>query len=389
MAAADAPKLIRPVPRRPFEHDSKLQRPPSPTFSSKSFQDAGDTTPSASVSRTHSILNLTSSTLLGIYSPTGYSEDRDEISTPWGTGAETPALEQSYRKLSIPSPQPAPISARTSAFSLFLRTVLLFCMGTLYGVLVRHLHDDRQLAPVHVEGIIRPSRDWRYLTFWGVAGVAWGTLLPWVDTIWEEDVKGDASEDRDRKAKLGFDRSPSPDVREEDGDDGFFGADWTPVVRSIGAFVGIAFAIASLTLALVNPVLWYLIDRSTPGLFLSTIVGAIGTAVLLGINADVMPNPAPTVRNFSMIRNSSATLLYSIRDLSTLGAALSDYVDVERVEVAIWIISVLFCSCVCFGNIGRMLALNINRRKDGDSLRKSQGNRRSSRIDDDRGKIRR
>lgn len=116
-------------------------------------------------------------------------------------------------------------------------------MGTLYGVLVRHLHDDRQLAPVHVEGIIRPSRDWRYLTFWGVAGVAWGTLLPWVDTIWEEDVKGDASEDRDRKAKLGFDRSPSPDVREEDGDDGFFGADWTPVVRSIGAFVGIAFAI--------------------------------------------------------------------------------------------------------------------------------------------------
>lgn len=146
---------------------------------------------------------------------------------------------------------------------------------------------------------------------------------------------------------------------------------------------------ASLTLALVNPVLWYLIDRSTPGLFLSTIVGAIGTAVLLGINADVMPNPAPTVRNFSMIRNSSATLLYSIRDLSTLGAALSDYVDVERVEVAIWIISVLFCSCVCFGNIGRMLALNINRRKDGDSLRKSQGNRRSSRIDDDRGKIRR
>jgi len=30
----------------------------------------------------------------------------------------------------------------------------------------------------------------------------------------------------------------------------------------------------------------------------------------------------------------------------------------ETVEMAIWMVSVLFCSCVCFGNIGRRLALN-------------------------------
>lgn len=103
-----------------------------------------------------------------------------------------------------------------------------------YGVLVRHLHDDRQLAPFQVEGIIKPRNDWRYLVFWGVAGVLLGSLMPWVDTLFE-----DAREE----AVAAFSVSGKGEEHEEGAESGIFGADWTPVVRSVGAFVGIAYAI--------------------------------------------------------------------------------------------------------------------------------------------------
>jgi hypothetical protein len=108
----------------------------------------------------------------------------------------------------------------------------------LYGLLVRHLHDDRQLAPFQVEGILKPRNDWKYLVFWGVSGVALGSLLPWIDGLWEENF-----ENGSRERKEG---SQSPEAETEELDSsGLFGADWTPVVRSVGAFVGIAFAIVS------------------------------------------------------------------------------------------------------------------------------------------------
>ena len=106
-----------------------------------------------------------------------------------------------------------------------------------YGLLVRHLHDDRQLAPFQVEGIIKPSNDWRYLLFWGIAGVALGSLLPWVDTLFSEN---------EEVVEEGRSASPSKKEGREEG--GLLGADWTPVVRSVGAFVGIAYAIVCLPL---------------------------------------------------------------------------------------------------------------------------------------------
>ncbi|RDW64782.1 hypothetical protein BP6252_10433 [Coleophoma cylindrospora] len=298
--AATSPTIIRPIPRRPFEQNDKPSMPPSPLLSATSIDDLDRS--STSVSRTHSILNLTSSTLLGIYSPT-YNTDRDEPLTPWGTGAETPISSRPtlYR---TPSAARIPaLSTPTVIFALASRTVLLFCMGIVYGLLVRHLHDDRQLAPFQVEGILKPSYDRKYLVFWGVAGVALGSLLPWVDARWAEAIEeshtpGSA---RDR-------RTPSTIENDAESSSGIFGgADWTPVVRSFGAFIGIAFAIrklpwastlqASLTLAMVNPVLWYLIDRSTAGLLLSIGVGATGTAVVLLAKPDMMPSPASGSRN--------------------------------------------------------------------------------------------
>lgn len=99
----------------------------------------------------------------------------------------------------------------------------------------------------------------------------------------------------------------------------------------------------SLTLALVNPVLWYIIDRSKPGFILSALVGICGTSVLLSINPDMVPPPT-----------SSSTLPVSIPSYKD---SQKQYVSHETIGVWTWVASVLFCSCVCFGNIGRWLAL--------------------------------
>ena len=232
--SSNSPKILRPTPRRPFDQNAAPHQPPSPLLSPSNSNI--DETPS----RTHSILNLTSSTLLGIYSPTGYQADREEPSTPWGTGAETPASPPARLPIHQKKSSTAPSSTATRMLSLGLRSILLFALGMLYGLLVRHLHDDRQLAPFQVEGIIKPSSDWTYLLFWGVAGVALGSLLPWVDTLWSETMQSPTTIRNNKE------RSATPDYGSEDEElnsDGIFGADWTPVVRSVGAFVGIAFAI--------------------------------------------------------------------------------------------------------------------------------------------------
>ncbi|KAK5003750.1 hypothetical protein LTR39_006342 [Cryomyces antarcticus] len=139
--------------------------------------------------------------------------------------------------------------------------------------------------------------------------------------------------------------------------------EWNLVVRSIGAFLGIAFAIRklpwqstlqlSLTLALVNPVIWYLLDRSRPGFVLSSLVALSGTAVLLSINPALVPNPA--TRPNKALRNATGEGETGA-GTGPGGGFVGGWVSYESIGVATWIASVLFCSCVCFGNIGRRLA---------------------------------
>lgn len=50
-------------------------------------------------------------------------------------------------------------------------------------------------------------------------------------------------------------------------------------------------------------------------------------------------------------------------DLNLMGIEMGEYVSRESFEGGIWILSVLFCSCVCFGNIGRRLALSGRRER--------------------------
>lgn len=107
----------------------------------------------------------------------------------------------------------------------------------------------------------------------------------------------------------------------------------------------------SLTLALVNPFLWYLIDRSKSGFMLASAVGVIGATVIAGLDPDMMPTP--------MLYDTAGMPLPRGSDQGRAAQlALGGLARRATLEAAIWMLSVLFCSCVCFGNIGRRLALN-------------------------------
>jgi hypothetical protein len=68
----------------------------------------------------------------------------------------------------------------------------------------------------------------------------------------------------------------------------------------------------------------------------------------------MMPSPTSLgYRDNSTIKHSEI-----MGDLSVMGMGIGDYVSRESIEGGIWILSVLFCSCVCFGNVGRRLALS-------------------------------
>lgn len=390
------PQILKPKPLRPFELSSPPPSAPStpPPDQSAYLQkpaamDGGTSTPS----RNRSFLNLTTSTLFGIYQPTGYTTEKDDGnpsvwgaatpwggSTPWGTGAQTPAerspvsrtnsLDWAPRngipdttvlqngshgtKLRRKSAAPASSQRRMrrkgfkgAVLPVVARGTTLFVMGVAYALLITHLHDHRGVAPVRVE-LDRSS--WSYLVLWGLAGVILGEALPLADRFWAEDPSRELDAD-----EVTEQTQRQEQKRRESGLDG-----WMDVVRSIGAFVGIAFAIRklpwqsslqlSLTLALVNPALWYLVDRSPPGFILSTVVALAGTLVLLGINPALVPSPSPAQVLRQLVARSGKSPLPDT-DALVLGV-----LSPESVGVATWIASVFFVSAVCFGNIGRRLA---------------------------------
>jgi len=88
----------------------------------------------------------------------------------------------------------------------------------------------------------------------------------------------------------------------------------------------------------------------------------------------MMPSPVFTGHK----PNSTIEHAEILGDLNVMGVDLGGYINRETIEGAIWILSVLFCSCVCFGNIGRRLALSgFGMRKDvGRNLEKKSTRRR-------------
>lgn len=267
LAAMTEPSLLRPIPLRAFElaaasaESSAPPTPPLDSSSSSSYHEQRPSKESDSPSRTRSVLNLTSSTLFGIFSPTT-NGDRDEPPTPIGAGAETPVRVTSFDNNSQPLlnwDESRLVQAAAAhrhhqhrfgfgddIVPLVVRTVLLFTFGVAYGVIVTHLHDNHKLTPVKVQGI--DGNKWPYLMFWGVAGVGLGSLLPWVDILWEEKFAGAEATSSNKAMEKGNGRAHALDekapssVSANDSP----GADWNAVARSVGAFVGVAFAIVSI-----------------------------------------------------------------------------------------------------------------------------------------------
>jgi hypothetical protein len=204
---------------------------------------------------------MTSSTLYGIYDEMGASTATD---TPWGVGAETPGvnyaanpafdgatdldrdggngenLENTDGELRIWSKTRSGVRLRYEAknstrrgvwkfMAIFGKLLSLFAFGATYGVIVSHLHDTRQLSAVQVGGVDHQS--WRYMTGWGLAGLLLGILLPYIDFKSAGDADG--NERSEKAVQKEMEASPS------------LGEQWNEVVRSVGAFVGIAFAIVS------------------------------------------------------------------------------------------------------------------------------------------------
>ncbi len=104
-------------------------------------------------------------------------------------------------------------------------------------------------------------------------------------------------------------------------------------------------------MALANPLLWWLIDRSKPGFLLSAAVGLVGSLLLLGISPDMMPTPSLQILRDAGVVNGTAE-----GSAAAPGGAVA--ADSQIIETGVWMLSVLFCSCLCFGNIGRRLFLS-------------------------------
>jgi hypothetical protein len=346
-----SPPLFRPIARKPPNYKTQDATPPSDQ---------------ADVSRSRSSLNLYSSTLSGIYADddgttpslpstpweaeTAFSWGRQTDSGVAGSfvtsptnprgppawlsmiedsknGVSVEALEAKLRR-TVAQRQPERMQKppklqeskkETSTGRVVAGQIVLFGFGLGYGGLI----DRFDSSTAHMSAL--------YILSWGIAGVILGNALPWIDSLFERHyLKTSLSQ-----------------------------VNWHNLVRSLGAFVGIVFAIRrlpwettlqlSLTLALTNPLLWYLLDRTAAGFILSATVSFCGTLAALLTNPAFIPVPTP--HNLS----SSLDYMYSSNNASSHERFPQEMARSESIGTATWIGSVLFCSCVCFGNIGRVL----------------------------------
>lgn len=300
-AARDGPPLLRPIPRRPFAFDLRCPTPQSLTPPQDDESDSEDqrleeemllarfrrellnagflgTRPSndsppdspTALTQSNSTANLNSSTLAGIYDCDdqdavfdGIDDGDEEPHTPWRTGAETPVKRRDSisratfelmrdrsnlprRRMSYKSAQTTPlkqqpVTATETAVSLAARALVLFVLGTGYGVLVTHLHQEQRLLQLSDASHIIPRYNGSYLALWGfgLTGVALGALQPWFDGLWDGLVGSDDDENQEVEADS---KENLPDAAKQPATE----TDWALVMRAVGVFVGVAFAVVSL-----------------------------------------------------------------------------------------------------------------------------------------------
>lgn len=177
------------------------------------------------------MMALNSSTLHGIFQKTALESPRAEMGDPWDTKYRTstsePLAQQTRSEETAKGKGKKGKGRRRrltggGLLALLGKSSLLFISGVAYGTIMAHLHENNYLTPVQLEVIDRTS--YRYLGLWGIGGVALAFVLPWLDRLFgSQQSLGDRNEGKKRE----IDR----------------GRAWSLAVRSIGAFVGIAFAL--------------------------------------------------------------------------------------------------------------------------------------------------
>ncbi|KOS18736.1 Insulin-induced protein [Escovopsis weberi] len=316
------------------------------------------------MSRVRSFQNLTTSSLAGIYASV---DDKDILDTdsPWDTGPERPVRRDPHmdeplymllrdrcypparRRVYSISHQPGARSPLlTVAIPRFLarRGALLFFLGMGFAILITYFHKDQRHWSITLG----------YLAFWGTVGMAVGGLQPLFDSLWKT-VFPEELEKRDDESKRVEEPKPTQEMR--------LSTHWDAAMRAVGTVMGIVYAFRhliwtssiqfSVALAVINPIFWWAVDRSKTGFIFSASAALIGSIFLLGSDLKVVPSP-PTIST-AILRNTTTN---GVDFYLTLGGRAS----LEAAEEAIWMLSVLFCSSVCFGNVGRVLAADHSER---------------------------
>ncbi|CAN6621796.1 hypothetical protein TRVA0_008S02784 [Trichomonascus vanleenenianus] len=265
-----------------------------------------------------SFMNLTTSALSGVFgSQVSLAELNGDVASVgpsrrssatnlYGTSVDQAEIQRPpTRKDSEPHNHTVPAMSSglvpVSLFALAVRVSALFVFGVAYGQLSRHLHDNHQVTSYTLD----IDQTGAFSLLWGSQGIVLGFLLPFLDWMYPENRKW-------RHGKGG--------------------ADWSSIIRAVGAFMGVAYGIRKLSWTstlqaafywgMVNPCLWFILDSTRNGFILSCLVAIVGSTVF----AIVFPGHLPA-------------------------AELSE----SYVSVIVWIASVFFCCSICFGNIGRRL----------------------------------
>lgn len=205
-------------------------QPPSPLLTSGLLNE--------SPSRTQSALNLTSSTLKGIFSPAVYESEQEPLSTPVGTVIPISRKNSSFLIIKIKLRNIAHPPKKKRIIDLTIRAILLFTTGMCYGFLIQNLQDKPQLFLYEVANQTQRNISRIYLFLWGISGVAIGTLLPRIDASFSLDNT------LIRNSPKGSKCNTNENSKMEENN--ILRQGWTPVIRSVGAFVGVSFALVCL-----------------------------------------------------------------------------------------------------------------------------------------------
>ncbi|KAJ3095819.1 Insulin-induced protein 2 protein [Phlyctochytrium planicorne] len=228
-----------------------------------------------------------------------------------GTSTAT-SRPNSSTSASSSSTSPSSVSSLKASLTLFFpptsplyyptRAVILFALGFIFSVIIDHLQKEHNITryPSNVTQLFSTA-SWVPLCC-GFSGCLVGTAYPLMDHV--------------------LLRRPHK-VRRE----------WSSVIRCCGGFIGVNYAASklpwtssvqvSITLALLAVGLWFLFDRTWHGFIISAVFAIVGTWVV-----------------YMLVKHGA----YSITKPDFFG-------------VRSWFPCILYSSSICFGSIGRQLAV--------------------------------